>query len=176
MNQHLRNLTNHQYYARYGSIEEVISGCASKVRCTGISSCARLGHCFSTGDQARLIVGGAGPVRCAGRQEQAAVGETGGCLVIKPGVECSLSNARQRKLVASEKLLQMQPGNVVEHGRHGDSRAARRSRRAPLAHRQPRLPCPLPGIVLGSTSSCMRESFRIFWSDCCCSPAMKLEF
>ena len=76
---------------------------------------------FSTGPQARLVVvaRGRGWLRWSGSKTPLAV-ETGGCLIIKPGVAFELSDARQRKAISCESLVATREGYVVEHGGEGE--------------------------------------------------------
>ncbi len=77
---------------------------------------------LSTGTQARLIVVARG--RCWHRWDGSKTPvplETGGCLIIKPGVVFDLSDARKRKVSACAALLPAHDGCVVEHGGTGES-------------------------------------------------------
>src|SRR5690349_16941511 len=72
---------------------------------------------LSTETQARLVVVVRGRcwVRWDGSKTPLLV-ETGGCLIIKPGVTFDLSDERERKVHACEALHPAHDGGVVEYG------------------------------------------------------------
>lgn len=76
---------------------------------------------FSTGAQARLVVVARGRcwLRWGGNKAPLLV-ETGGCLLIKPGVTFDLSDGRRRAIVACETLLPAHDGRVVDYGGDGE--------------------------------------------------------
>lgn len=77
---------------------------------------------FSTGTQAWLVVVARGRcwLRWDGSKTPLLV-ETGGCLIIKPGVAFDLSDAQQRKVRACETLVPAHDGCVVEYGGAGEA-------------------------------------------------------
>lgn len=76
---------------------------------------------LATGSEARLIVVTRGRcwLRWSGSKAPLAL-ETGGCLLIKPGIAFDLSDARQRTVTPCESLVAKQDGYVVEHGGTGE--------------------------------------------------------